>query len=142
MSAPDLRAGRVTRYGRPGRAAGVTTPLHHRSPFAVGFLGALGALLAFWLGGLLLSIGSTLVLVVVALFLAVGLNPLVEYFESRGLSRNWSVFGEPGGGFYLGNANGARPAIYAGARFHLAEKIALTARVGYPAMSLGASFAF
>ncbi len=91
VSAPDLRAGRVTRDGRPGRAAEVTTPLHHRSPFAVGFLGALGALLAFWLGGLLLSIGSTLVLVVVALFLAVGLNPLVEYFESRGLSRNWSV---------------------------------------------------
>ena len=58
------------------------------------------------------------------------------------LSRNWSVFGEPGGGFYLGNAKGARPAIYAGGRFHLAEKIALTARVGYPAMSVGASFAF
>ncbi len=85
-----MRAGRVTR--RPHASRDDRTPLHHRSPFAVGFLGAVGALLAFWLGGLVLSIGPTLVLVVVALFLAVGLNPLVELFERRGLSRNWSVF--------------------------------------------------
>jgi hypothetical protein len=58
------------------------------------------------------------------------------------LSRNWSVFGEPGGGFYLGHATGARPAIYGGARFHVADKLALTARVGFPALSVGASFFF
>jgi hypothetical protein len=57
------------------------------------------------------------------------------------LSQNWSVFGEPGGGFYLGNAKGARAAAYAGARFHFAEKLALTLRVGYPAVSIGLSFA-
>jgi len=57
------------------------------------------------------------------------------------LSRNWSVFGEPGGGFWLGNASGARPAIYGGARFHFVEKLALTFRVGYPALSVGLSFA-
>lgn len=58
------------------------------------------------------------------------------------LSRNWSVFGEPGGGIWLGNATGIRPAAYGGARFHFSEKIALTARVGFPALSLGASFVF
>jgi hypothetical protein len=58
------------------------------------------------------------------------------------LSRNWSVFGEPGGGFYLGNSTGARPAFYGGARFHFSEKLALTLRVGYPAMSAGVSFVF
>ncbi len=58
------------------------------------------------------------------------------------LSRQWSVFGEPGGGIYLGNATGARGAIYGGARFHFSEKLALTARVGYPALSLGVSFVF
>ncbi len=82
-----MRGGRVT---RPPRSRS-RTPLQHRSPFTVGFFGAAGALLAFWLGGLLLSIGSILVLVVVALFLAVGLNPLVEFFVRRGLGRNWSV---------------------------------------------------
>ncbi len=56
------------------------------------------------------------------------------------LSRNWSVFGEPGGGFYLGNATGARPAFYGGARFHFSDQLALTLRVGYPAISVGLSF--
>lgn len=58
------------------------------------------------------------------------------------LSRSFSVFGEPGFGMWLGNAKGLRPAVYGGARFHFSDKIALTARVGFPAMSLGASFAF
>ncbi len=85
-----MRGGRVTRTRASDRTDG-RTPLNRRSPFALGFFGATGALLAFWLGGLLLSIGSTIVLVVVAMFLAVGLNPLVEFFERRGLGRNWSV---------------------------------------------------
>ena len=60
-------------------------------PVALGFLYAIGALAAFWLGGLLLSVGSIIILVVVALFLAAGLNPVVTFFVRRGLSRAWSV---------------------------------------------------
>ena len=71
--------------GRPGR------PLNSRSPFLIGFFASAGALLAWWLGGLLLDIGSVILLVVVALFLAVGLNPLVEILMRRGLPRPWSV---------------------------------------------------
>jgi predicted PurR-regulated permease PerM len=71
--------------GKPGR------PLNSRSPFIWGFLAAAGALLAWWLGGLILQIGSVLILVVVALFLAVGLNPLVEFLMRRGMKRSWSV---------------------------------------------------
>ena len=56
------------------------------------------------------------------------------------LTDSWSVFGEPGGGFYLGNATGARPALYAGGRFHFSNTLALTLRVGYPAISAGVSF--
>ncbi|HYO39676.1 MAG TPA: AI-2E family transporter [Nocardioidaceae bacterium] len=67
------------------------TPLTHRSPFAIGFFAALGALLAYWLGGLLLSIGSVLILVVVSMFLAVGLNPAVEWLGRRGLQRSLAV---------------------------------------------------
>ena len=57
------------------------------------------------------------------------------------LSRNWSVFGEPGGGAYLGDAKGFRPAFYAGGRWHFADKMALTLRAGYPGLSVGLSFA-
>jgi len=60
-------------------------------PFRIGFFLAIGALLAWWLGGLLLSIGSILILIVVAMFLAVGLNPAVEWLGRRGLSRSLAV---------------------------------------------------
>lgn len=60
-------------------------------PVVLGFLYALGALAAFWLGGLLLSISSVILLVVVALFLAAGLNPIVEWMVRRGLGRPWAV---------------------------------------------------
>ncbi len=58
------------------------------------------------------------------------------------LHRQWSVFGEPGlaishrseGGF------GVEPVIEGGGRFHFSDNVALTARVGYPAFSLGVSF--
>jgi len=66
-------------------------PLNSRSPFMWGLLGGFGALLAIWLGGLILQIGSVLILVVVAMFLAVGLNPLVEFFMRHGVKRSWAV---------------------------------------------------
>lgn len=66
-------------------------PLDHRAPFYLGFFGGLGALVAWWLGTTLLSISSTLLLVVVALFLAAGLNPAVEALVRRGLSRSMAV---------------------------------------------------
>jgi predicted PurR-regulated permease PerM len=57
----------------------------------LGFLYTLGGLVAFWLGGLLLSVGGVLILVVVAMFIAVGLDPSVRFFENRGLRRPWAV---------------------------------------------------
>ncbi|MCC6217166.1 MAG: hypothetical protein IT376_20070 [Polyangiaceae bacterium] len=56
------------------------------------------------------------------------------------LTEKWSVFGEPGGGFYLGNASGARPAFYAGGRYQFSDSLALTLRAGFPALSVGVSF--
>jgi hypothetical protein len=55
------------------------------------------------------------------------------------ISRNWSVFGEPGAGLYLGNATGVRPAIFGGARFHFTDTFTLTLRAGHPAFSAGVS---
>jgi predicted PurR-regulated permease PerM len=66
-------------------------PLDHRAPFYVGFIGGLGALLALWLALNVQAIGSTLMLVVVSLFLAAGLNPAVEFFERHGMRRSYAV---------------------------------------------------
>ena len=66
-------------------------PLDRTAPFYVGFLGAVGALLAFWLLSQVAAVGSTIMLIVVAAFIAVGLNPLVEFFIRRGLKRTWAV---------------------------------------------------
>ena len=71
--------------GEPGQ------PFSRHSPFYIGFFGGLGALLAFWLASQVLAISSVLILVVVAMFLAAGLNPVVEFFVGRGLKRSWSV---------------------------------------------------
>lgn len=66
-------------------------PLDHRAPFFVGFVGGLGFLIALWLALKIQSVGPTLMLVVVALFLAAGLNPSVEFFEKRGMRRAYAV---------------------------------------------------
>jgi predicted PurR-regulated permease PerM len=70
-----------------------TTPplLLRHSPFKIGFFGALGALVAVFLSQQLLSISSILVLLVMAMFLAIGLNPVVEFFMRRGVRRGLSV---------------------------------------------------
>ncbi len=44
-----------------------------------------------FLGQQVLAVGNYLVLIVVAMFLAAGLNPAVEFFIRRGLARSWSV---------------------------------------------------
>ncbi len=66
-------------------------PLNTHSPFMWGLLGGLGVLIALWIGLMVVRISGVLVLVVVALFLAVGLNPAVEFLMRRGLKRPWAV---------------------------------------------------
>jgi hypothetical protein len=52
----------------------------------------------------------------------------------------WSVFGEPG--LVLGTYRDAHllPALWAGARYHFNDHVALTMRIGYPTFSIGLSF--
>jgi predicted PurR-regulated permease PerM len=72
-------------FGSPGR------PMSRRSPFYMGFFGGLGVLLALVLGMAVQRAQSVLVLILVAVFLAVGLNPIVEVLIHRGIRRRWSV---------------------------------------------------
>jgi hypothetical protein len=58
------------------------------------------------------------------------------------LSRRWSVFVEPGLSVYWSSGGhfGASPALFLGGRLHLTPKVSLTLRIGYPTLTLGASF--
>lgn len=64
------------------------------------------------------------------------------------ISRNWSVFGEPGIAFRFDNNNIEEDlhfnidpfVLYLGGRFHFTDRITLTMRVGYPTFSVGVSF--
>jgi predicted PurR-regulated permease PerM len=71
--------------GRPGR------PMNRLSPFRIGFAFTAGAGLAYLLYQALVSARSVLVLVLVAAFLAIGLNPTVSRLERTGLRRGGAV---------------------------------------------------
>ena len=56
------------------------------------------------------------------------------------LSTHWSVFGEPGVAVAFGSRDYVVPTFSAGGRYHFNERIALTMRLGYPALTVGVSF--
>jgi hypothetical protein len=58
------------------------------------------------------------------------------------LSKQWSVFGEPGLFIYLDDQDGGLQllSLWGGARFHIQERFTLTARIGHPTFTLGVSF--
>jgi len=88
LSEPDDEVGVVADpddLGEPG------PPLDHKAPFYVGFIGATGALVAFFLLSNIAAIGGTLMLIVVSFFIAAGLNPSVEWIEGRGVRRRYAV---------------------------------------------------
>ncbi|MEV3981362.1 AI-2E family transporter [Nonomuraea sp. NPDC049758] len=70
-------------FGRPGRPFGST-------PFVFGFTAALGVLTAWLLVQALTASASMLLLIIVSLFLAVGLDPAVRWLEEHGLPR-WAA---------------------------------------------------
>jgi predicted PurR-regulated permease PerM len=97
--------GSSTLGSRPDGAAGVTTTAAERaaaeprkrtalnlmSPLRIGFVGAIGTLLAYALAQAVVKAQSILILVVVAFFIALGLNPLVRMLTARGLKRGLAV---------------------------------------------------
>jgi hypothetical protein len=63
------------------------------------------------------------------------------------LSRNWSVFGEPGVAIRAGRGLKGKHndhlgflGLWAGGRYHFTDSVALTLRVGRPTLSVGVSF--
>jgi predicted PurR-regulated permease PerM len=72
-------------FGAPG------PPLNRRNPFLAGLLGGLGLLTAYGIFLGLRNAASILVLIFVALFLAIGLNPAVTRLRRWGLPRGLAV---------------------------------------------------
>src|SRR4029079_9702959 len=72
-------------YGTAGH------PLNRQSPFYIGFVGAFGVLVAYVLVRALSDMTQVITLLVVAFFLTLALNPLVEALNRRGLRRPLSV---------------------------------------------------
>ena len=62
------------------------------SPFMFGFFGALGVLTAWWLAQNVTRLSSVITFVLIAVFLTLALNPIVESLTRRGLSRTAGVF--------------------------------------------------
>jgi hypothetical protein len=63
------------------------------------------------------------------------------------LSRNWSVFGEPGLALRYESNDGPNRGLkvepfqlYVGGRYHFSDNVTLTIRLGYPTFSVGVSF--
>jgi len=83
LELPEPRARRD--FGTAGR------PLNRQSPFYVGFVGALGVFAAYGLYRMLGQLTQVVTLLVVAFFLTLTLNPLVEALSSRGIRRPQSV---------------------------------------------------
>ncbi|MFD9950463.1 AI-2E family transporter [Nonomuraea sp. NPDC059023] len=73
----------VMPFGKPGRPFG-------SSPFTFGFTAALGVLTAWLLVQALTAAASMIILIVVSLFLAVGLDPAVRWLQQRRLPR-WAA---------------------------------------------------
>ncbi len=79
------------RAAEVAQAAGGTRDRAPLQPFRTGFLGGLGVLIAYVCFLLVESVKSTLILLVVAAILAIGLDPAVGFLQRRHLRRGWSV---------------------------------------------------
>ncbi|MCW2819940.1 MAG: family transporter [Marmoricola sp.] len=66
-------------------------PMDRRSPFYVGLVAGLGLLLSYGLVQVVLQLTQIITFVLLALFLALGLDPVVSLLLRRGLRRGWAV---------------------------------------------------
>ncbi len=66
-------------------------PINRAHPYYFGFIATLGALSAIVLMRALASVSQIFVLILIALFLAMGLNPAVEALRRKNLSRTMAV---------------------------------------------------
>lgn len=66
-------------------------PLNPHSPFLIGLLAVLGAFAGYGIVLMLIQLSAIILYIVVALFLALGLEPIVTRLSRLGLPRAWAV---------------------------------------------------
>lgn len=66
-------------------------PFDRRAPFFVGLTAAFGVAVAYVVARGIAEITSVLVIIGLALFIAIGLNPIIDLLENRGLRRGLAV---------------------------------------------------
>ncbi len=81
----EAKADEENPFGRPGR------PLNSKSPFRVGFTGALGVAVAYTILQGLIHARQVFILLLVSAVLAIGLNPTVAWLERRGVARKGAI---------------------------------------------------
>lgn len=69
----------------------ITINGRNANPFVIGFLGMLGAGLAYGLFHLVDDLAGVIVCIACALFLALGLEPVIRFLNNRGIKRGWAV---------------------------------------------------
>ncbi|MFT4147231.1 MAG: AI-2E family transporter [Micrococcaceae bacterium] len=77
----DLFKSNPDKFGIPG------LPFDRKNPVRFGFLAATGALISFYLWHRLGSLSSIIIWFTTALFIALGLEPIVQWFMRKGLPR-------------------------------------------------------
>lgn len=78
--------------GESGASLGALgRPFNHRTPFFVGMNAAFGVAVAYVIVKGIANITAVIVIIGLALFLAVGLNPIIEFLIARGLPRAVAV---------------------------------------------------
>lgn len=71
--------------GTPGR------PFDRRTPFVMGLTGTFGVAVAYFIVRGVIDVATVLVLIGLALFIAIGLNPIVDWLVQRRVTRGLSV---------------------------------------------------
>lgn len=66
-------------------------PFDHRSPFFIGINAAFGVAVAYLIVRGLADITTVLVIIGLALFIAIGLNPIIDFLMGKGLRRGLAV---------------------------------------------------
>ncbi|MFB9957841.1 AI-2E family transporter [Agromyces bracchium] len=87
------RVAGAIRKPEPTVQAEVTTDRDPSAPevrvhaFRIGFVGAIGVLLALFIGGIVGQLSTVILYIALALFLALGLDPIVSWLQRRGMPR-------------------------------------------------------
>jgi predicted PurR-regulated permease PerM len=87
------RVAGAVRQPEPPVQAEVTAESSSRAPevrvraFRMGFVGAVGVLLAVFIGGIIGQLSTVILYIALALFLALGLDPMVSWLQRRGMPR-------------------------------------------------------